>query len=99
MWWWINTSLLKKLEKGIISIEYIPTGQQVADILTKRLPGPTFEYFVGKLRLIDIYSQAWKGVLANKIFLDSLNKSNSLLFSLFFPIIGIRSYQLVFKFK
>jgi len=60
--------IIEKLEKGIINIEYIPTGQQVADILTKGLPGPTFEYFVGKLRLIDIYSQASGGVLADKLF-------------------------------
>ncbi|EXB44934.1 hypothetical protein L484_026522 [Morus notabilis] len=48
--------ITEKLEKGIISIEYIPASQQVANILTKGLPGPTLEYFVGKLRLIDIYS-------------------------------------------
>ena len=36
--------ITEKLENGIISIEYIPTDQQVADILTKGLSGPTFEY-------------------------------------------------------
>ena len=46
--------ITEKLENGIINIEYIPTDQQVANILTKGLSGPTFEYLVGKLRLIDI---------------------------------------------
>ena len=50
--------ITEKLDNRIISIEYIPTDQKVADIPTKGLSRPTFEYLVGKLGLIDIYGQA-----------------------------------------
>jgi len=50
--------ITEKLESGMISIEYVPTKQQVADILTKGLHGPAFEELASKLGLIDIYVQA-----------------------------------------
>ena len=48
----------EKIDGGIISIEYIPTSQQLADILTKGLTGQVFDQLVNKLGLINIYSQA-----------------------------------------
>lgn len=36
-------------ESGVISPEYIPTKEQIADILTKALPKSSFEYLRGKL--------------------------------------------------
>ena len=50
--------ITEKLEKGVISIKYIPTDQEVADIFTKGLPRPAFDFLTSKLGLIDIYSQA-----------------------------------------
>ncbi|KAI3450100.1 hypothetical protein Pfo_006765, partial [Paulownia fortunei] len=48
----------EKLESGIINAIYVPTGQQTADLFTKGLLRHTFEYLVGKLGMINIYSQA-----------------------------------------
>jgi len=45
----------EKVEDGIISLSYVPTKLQVADILTKGLPEDGFERFVGKLDMINIY--------------------------------------------
>nr|CAN60523.1 hypothetical protein VITISV_010158 [Vitis vinifera] len=50
--------IIEKLEKGVISIKYIPIDQQVVDILIKGLPGPAFNFLTSKLGLIDIYGQA-----------------------------------------
>ncbi|PON33498.1 hypothetical protein PanWU01x14_352230, partial [Parasponia andersonii] len=41
----------EEIESGIISVEYILTKQQVADIFTKGLHGPTFEFLIHKLGL------------------------------------------------
>ena len=59
--------ITEKLEKGVINIKYIPTDQQVVDIFAKGFPGQTFDFLTNKLGLIDIYSQAWGGVLADWI--------------------------------
>ena len=48
----------EKLDGDIISIEYVPTSHQLADLLTKGLTEQTLEFLVGKLGLINIYSQA-----------------------------------------
>ena len=48
----------EKLDGGIISINYVPTSQQLADILTKGLTGHVFDHLTNKLGLINIYSQA-----------------------------------------
>ena len=50
--------ITEKLGKEVISIKYIPILQQVADIFTKGLPRPTFDFLTSKLELIDIYNQA-----------------------------------------
>ena len=52
----------EKFDGNIIKLEYVPTSQQLADILTKGLSEQTHEFLEGKLGLINIYSQAWGGV-------------------------------------
>ena len=48
----------EKIEEKIIDMEYIPSGHQLADILTKALPRATFSELCSKLDLLNIYSQA-----------------------------------------
>ena len=50
--------IIEKLEKGVISIKYIPIDQQVVDILIKGLTGLAFNFLTSKLGLIDIYGLA-----------------------------------------
>ena len=53
----------EKIESGLIYIPYVPTTQQMADILTKGLYKKQFEFLVSKLAMEDIYKPAWGGVL------------------------------------
>ena len=48
----------EKLENGLIVMPYIPTVEQVANILTKRLPKKQFDDLVSKLAMNDIFKQA-----------------------------------------
>ena len=48
----------EKLDSGLVCMPYIPTTEQVADILTKGLPKKQFENFIGKLAMEDIYKPA-----------------------------------------
>ncbi|XP_059654624.1 pentatricopeptide repeat-containing protein At3g06920-like [Cornus florida] len=53
----VNKHFIKeKLEKGLICMLYIPTTEQVADVLTKGLPTRQFDRLIGKLirRIKDI---------------------------------------------
>ncbi|TYK00118.1 Cysteine-rich RLK (RECEPTOR-like protein kinase) 8 [Cucumis melo var. makuwa] len=45
----------ERLDSGSICILYIPSSQQIADVLTKGLLRTHFDLFVSKLGLIDIY--------------------------------------------
>ncbi|KAL0539674.1 hypothetical protein IC582_023890 [Cucumis melo] len=45
----------ERLDSGSICIPYIPSSRQVADVLTKGLLKPNFDFCVSKLGLIDIY--------------------------------------------
>ena len=45
----------EKIEAGTICLPYIPTAQQVADILTKGLSTKQFKFLVGKLAMEDIF--------------------------------------------
>ncbi|KAL4014031.1 hypothetical protein IC575_026221 [Cucumis melo] len=45
----------ERLDSGSICIPYIPSSQQVADVLTKGLLRLNFDFCVSKLGLIDIY--------------------------------------------
>ncbi len=48
----------EKLDKGLVCMPYIPTTEQVADILTKGLPTKQFENLIGKLAMKDIFCPA-----------------------------------------
>ncbi|KAA0041975.1 Cysteine-rich RLK (RECEPTOR-like protein kinase) 8 [Cucumis melo var. makuwa] len=47
----------ERLDNGSISISYIPSSQQVADVLTKGLLRQNYHFCVSNLGLIDIYVQ------------------------------------------
>ena len=48
----------EKIEKETITMTYVPTYEQDANILTKDLFKPAFEKLVDKLRLYNLYSPA-----------------------------------------
>ena len=48
----------EKLENRLIVMPYIPTVEQVANILTKGLPKKQFDDFVSKLAMNDIFKPA-----------------------------------------
>ncbi|KAG8473962.1 hypothetical protein CXB51_033910 [Gossypium anomalum] len=50
--------ITEKINKGEICVSYLPTRQQVADVLTKSLSRKMFEEIMGKLGLINIYTPA-----------------------------------------
>lgn len=50
----------EKLEDGYLSLLYVPTADQNADILTKALPRVNFENMNFKLGVINIYDPAWR---------------------------------------
>ena len=51
---YIKTMLKNKLQKGVLKLKYVPTKEQVVDVLTKPLAYVNFEYFWDKLGV------AWK---------------------------------------
>ena len=44
--------LKNKLQKGYVNLKYVPTEEQVADVLTKPLSRVKFEYFRDKLGVV-----------------------------------------------
>ena len=42
---YMNRMLKNKLQKGAVKLKYVPTKEQVADVLTKPIPRVKFEYF------------------------------------------------------
>ena len=48
----------EKIENGLVCMTYISSHEQLADVLTKGLPGKQFQEFVGKLGMEDIYEPA-----------------------------------------
>ena len=48
----------EKIEADMLSLQYIPTNRQTADILTKAVPKKTFEDLDSKLGLLNIYNLA-----------------------------------------
>ena len=53
----------KRQDNCSICISYIPSSQQVVDVLTKGLLIQNFDFWVSKLGLIDIYVPTSGGVL------------------------------------
>ena len=53
----------EKLNDGSICIPYIPSSQQIANILTKGLLRQNFDVCVSKLGLYEVYIPTWRGVL------------------------------------
>ncbi|RVW73403.1 Retrovirus-related Pol polyprotein from transposon RE1 [Vitis vinifera] len=49
-------SIKEKLETGVLCMPFVPTTQQIANILTKGLIKPNFEFLTSKLDMIDIYA-------------------------------------------
>ena len=55
----IDRSFIKReIEEGGIVLSYIPTKDQVADVFTKAMVRPGFEFLIGKLGMMCIYSIA-----------------------------------------
>ena len=48
----------EKIDTGTLKIQYIPTSEQTADILTKALFRPNFEKFINKLGMYNLYCPA-----------------------------------------
>ncbi|KAL4346425.1 hypothetical protein GQ457_17G007970 [Hibiscus cannabinus] len=48
--------ILEKVNNGEVTLNYIPTREQLADVLTKALPRNSFEEITSKLGLFNIYS-------------------------------------------
>ena len=46
----------EKIQLGLISTEYVKTGEQLGDIFTKALSGDWVSYLCNKLGMIDIYT-------------------------------------------
>ena len=48
----------EKLDSGLICTPYVPTGGQLADVLTKGLSSANFQTIISKLGMEDTYSPA-----------------------------------------
>lgn len=46
----------EKIQQGLISTEYVKTGEQLGDIFTKPLNGVRIDYICNKLGMINIYT-------------------------------------------
>ena len=46
----------EKIEAGAICMPFVPTSQQIADILTKILFRPKYEFLISKLSMMNIYA-------------------------------------------
>ena len=52
----VNKHFIKeKIEEGGICMSYIPTAEQIADVLTKGLYKGQFDYLISKLTMEDIF--------------------------------------------
>ena len=48
----------EKIDNGLVHMEHIPTGEQVADVFTKGLHTKQFDFLVCKLAMEDIFKPA-----------------------------------------
>ena len=46
----------EKIEEGQVCMPFVPSKQQIADILTKGLSKTSFDFLISKLGMIDIYA-------------------------------------------
>ena len=46
----------EKIETGAICMSFVPTSQQITNILTKGLFKPNYEFLISKLGMIEIYT-------------------------------------------
>jgi len=53
----------EKIESWLICIPYVPTEEQLADILTKGVQNPSFKGILDKLGMKNLFHRAWGGVL------------------------------------
>lgn len=51
------------VQAKLITIEYISTKNQPADLLTKALPAPTFQFLLSKLGIQEMSLPTWGGVI------------------------------------
>ena len=65
----------KKIDSSQIFIPFVSSKQQLADVLTKRLPKYTFHSYIGKLGLTDIYKLIYWEVGIDRYLLTSLKGS------------------------
>ena len=47
----------QNIDEGFVTPQYIPSLEQVADIITKSIPGPQFQNLATKLVIINISTQ------------------------------------------
>ena len=52
----------EKIENGVLDVSYVPTKEQIADVLTKGLTRSNFDYMVSKLDMLNIFGPTWGGV-------------------------------------
>lgn len=57
----------EKLDAALICLPFVTSSQQTVDILAKSLAKRTFEHFVGKLDMIDIYAPTRGGCWSNSV--------------------------------
>ena len=69
-----NHFIKKKLKNGLICIPYIPTTEQVVDVLTKRIPTKQFDRLIDKLTMEDIFKPGWGGVLKKIGLVEIISK-------------------------
>ena len=53
-----NHFIKEKIKNGLICIPYIPTTEQVVDMLTKGIPTKQFDGLIDKLTMEDIFKPA-----------------------------------------
>lgn len=63
----------EKIEDGTTCMPFVPTSQQTADILTKGLSRPNFEFLVSKLDMTNIFAPTLGEVTECRGFFSKIN--------------------------